>query len=359
VIRGSLKNLPLTDMFQLIANTQKSGVMTLTRHESRARLYFELGRLSYAHVTPGNHLGEIMVRMDLLSFHEVQEILRRQRTENPGTLLGRMAVDMGYIEEDDLAAAVELQALEVLSELMSWDDGAFEFTAPDTGSTQTPVGEGIDALALLMRVAHGMYEYSDAAGPELVFLKAGDPTSVEMPQGGWEVLGHVDGRRSARSIAAELDMSERKVFHLLARLAELGVLEQAPYSADEPLILVVTPSAALARLLRLTLLRAGLRVELVEDYADALHGIEEHHPKAVVMDDAAGAAWDVVREVRRSGAHGHLPVLLLVDQPPRQNLFRPLPRAEHMLKPFHEIELQQEVGRLLGKSFGTGRKTPT
>ena len=351
MIRGSLKNLPLTDMFQLIANTQKSGVMTLTRHESRARLYFQQGRLSYAHVTPGNHLGEVMVRMDLISFLEVQEILKRQRTENPGTLLGRMAVDMGYIEEDDLAAAVELQALEVLSELMSWSDGAFEFTAPEPDATQTPIGEGIDALALLMRVATGIYEYGNGVAPELVFLKAGDPTSVEMPQGGWEVLGHVDGRRSARSIAAELDMSERKVFHLLAELAELGVLEQAPYPADEPLVLVVTPSDALARLLRLTLLRAGLRVELVEDYDRALQGIEEHHPKAVVVDDSAGAAWDVVRDVRRSGAHGHLPMLLLIDRPPRQSLFRPLPRAETLQKPFHELELQQQVGRLLGKNF--------
>ncbi len=351
MIRGSLKNLPLTDMFQLIANTQKSGVMTLTRHESRARLYFELGRLSYAHVTPGNHLGEIMVRMDLLSFHEVQEILKRQRSENPGTLLGRMAVDMGYVNEDELAAAVELQALEVLSELMSWSDGIFEFTAPDPDASQSLIGDGIDALALLMRVAHGMYEYQDVVAPEVVFLRSGDPTAVELPQGGWDVLGHVDGRRSARSIAAEFDMSERKVFHLLAKLAELGVLEQAPYAADEPLVLVVTPSAALGRLLRLTLLRAGLRVELVEEYDHTLQGIEAHHPKVLVIDDSSGAAWDVVREVRRSSAHGHLPILLLVEQQPRQNLFRPLPRAETLLKPFHEVELQQQVGKLLGKSF--------
>ena len=81
MIQGSLKNLPLTDMFQLIANSQKSGIMTLTRFEARARIYFDLGRISYAHMTPGNHLGEIMVRMDMLTFHDVQELLKRQRHE--------------------------------------------------------------------------------------------------------------------------------------------------------------------------------------------------------------------------------------------------------------------------------------
>lgn len=351
MIQGSLKNLPLTDMFQLIANTQKSGVMTLMRHEARARIYFDQGRLAYAHMTPGNHLGEVMVRMDLLTFHEVQEILKRQRTENAGTLLGSMALDMGYVREDELAAAVELQAYEVLSELMSWSDGSFEFRAPDPEASQAAPGDGIDALALLMRVAHAMNEYVSDVSPDAVFLRSGDPTAVELPQGGWEVLGHVDGRRSARSIAAEFDMSERRVFHLLASLQELGVVEQAPYAADEPLILVVAPSTALGRLLRLTLHRAGMRVEQVEEYEGALAGIEAHHPKALVIDDADGSAWDVVREVRRSGAHGHLPVLILVDKPVRGSIFRPLPRAETLQKPFHEVALQRQVSQMLGKTF--------
>ncbi len=352
MIQGSLKNLPLTDMFQLIANSQKTGVMTLTRFESRARIFFEMGRISYAHLTPGNHLGEIMVRMELLTFRDVQEMLKRQRNESPGTLLGRMAVELGYIEEDDLVAAVELQALEVLSELMSWTDGSFEFTAPLANDTQVPAGDGIDAMALLMRVVAGMHEFGAGVSPDAVFLRSGDPTLVELPEGAWEVLGHVDGRRSARSIAAELDMSEKKVYHLLARLEELGVAELAPYPADEPLVLVVAPSAALARLLRLTLHRAGMRVELVEDYQQTLGRIESHHPQALVVDeDADGVAWDLVRDVRRSGAHGHLPVLLLVDRPPKAGVFRRLPRADTLLKPFHEAALQQQVSRLLGRAF--------
>lgn len=352
MIQGSLKNLPLTDMFQLIANSQKSGIMTLTRFEARARIYFDLGRISYAHMTPGNHLGEIMVRMDMLTFHDVQELLKRQRHESPGTLLGRMAVELGYIEEDDLLAAVELQALEVLTELMSWTDGSFEFTPPANDASQVPAGDGIDALALLMQVVHGLHAYEDGVSPDAVFLRSGDPTAVELPAGGWEVLGHVDGRRSARSIAAEIDMSERKVFHLLATLASLGVVEQAPYPADEPLVLVVTPSEALGRLLRLTLHRGGMRVELTAVYDEALERIESHHPQALVVDeDKEGVAWDVVREVRKSGAHGHLPVLLLVDKPPRGSLFRRLPRAETLVKPFHEVTLQRQVSKLLGRSF--------
>src|SRR5690606_6254973 len=82
VIEGSLKNVPLTDVFQIIAPGQKTGVLTVTRGLARARIYFQGGQIGYAHVTPGVHLGEILVRMDMLTAHEVQEILRRQHSEN-------------------------------------------------------------------------------------------------------------------------------------------------------------------------------------------------------------------------------------------------------------------------------------
>src|SRR5690606_27104036 len=100
MIEGSLRNVPLSDIFQIIATGQKSGVLTVQRGQARARIYFDQGRIGYAHVTPGVHLGEILVRMDLLTAHEVQEILRRQHTENPGTQLGLMASQMGLLREE-------------------------------------------------------------------------------------------------------------------------------------------------------------------------------------------------------------------------------------------------------------------
>lgn len=351
MIRGTLKHVPLADMFQLVANSQKTGIMTLERQGVRARLYFELGRLSYAHMVPGSHLGEILVRMDLLSVHDVQEILARQRTESAGSRLGQMALEMGFIDDDELAAAIDLQAAETLSELLTWDEGGFEFTGPDPAASQSFTGEGIDAQLLMMRVASGIDERGKGVAADAVLSRSGDPTAVELPTDGWEILGHVDGRRSARSIAAELDLSAARVYYVLAKLVELGVLEHSPYQVSEPLVLVVSPSDTFGRLLQLALHRAGLKTATVASYEGALAGIEAHLPKAVLIDDDDEGAWDVIREVRRSSSHGHLPVLLLVDKPPKRNPFRPLPRAELLTKPFEEAELQQRVQRLLGKAF--------
>ena len=351
MIEGSLRNVPLSEIFQVIANGQKTGALTVQRGQARARIYFDQGRIRYAHVTPGVHLGEILVRMDLLTAHEVQEILRRQHTENPGTQLGLMAIQMGLLRDEDLRLALERQILEVVGDLLTWSEGRFDFTDRDVDSSQAPTDHSVDAMMLLMRVAQNQHQFADTdIAPSTVYVRKGDPTRVEMPAGSWEVLACIDGRRSARSVAAELDLTEKHVYHLLNELERLEVIERAPYTVEDPVVLVVSPNAALQRLIRLALQRAGFRVETVFEYAETEAAIDAHHPSAMVVDDDAdGSAWELVRELRKRPAHAHMQVLVLVDEPPRPGLFRRLPKAETLLKPFHELRLQELVSRLVGR----------
>src|SRR5690606_11497873 len=280
-----------------------------------------------------------------------QEILRRQHTENAGTQLGLMAVEMGLLREEDLRKALERQMLEVVGDLLSWSEGKFDFTDRALTASQAPTEHSIDAMTLLMRVAQRRHEFELVdVEPNTVFVRQGDPTRADMPTGGWEVLGYVDGKRSARSVAAELDLTERHVFHLLNELTKLGVLDKAPFTVEDPVVLVVSPSSALQRLIRLALQRAGFRVESVFEYAEATAAIDSHHPSAMVVDDdRVGTAWELVRELRKSPAHAHLQVLILLDEVPRSGLFRRLPRAETLLKPFHELRLQEMVSQLVGR----------
>lgn len=348
MLKGSLKSAPLSDVFQLIALSQKSGILTVERKDRHARIYFTLGKVAYAHMRSGAHLGEVLVRMDLVTALEVQEILMTQRRENPGTLLGRMAVERGILGEEDLARAIERQAFDVVGEVLTWSDGAFEFHDADPNASQVPFGSGIDALVLLMRVIQSSEEVREVSvPPEAVFSRSGDPTKVELPPGAWEVLAQLDAKSSARAIAAELDMGDQRVYHVLGRLEQLKIVERSPYLADEPLVLVVGASQALRRLIMLALQRGGLRTSTAT-YEDVFHRITEHHPRALLVDDDEGRAWELVRELRKDGAHGHLPVLVLVDEPPRSGLFRRLPKAEWLVKPFQELELQHEVAQLIG-----------
>lgn len=137
----------------------------MERKEKHARIYFTQGRVAYAHMRSGAHLGEVLVRMDLVTALEVQEILMTQRRESPGTLLGRMAVERGILTEDDLARAIERQAFDVVGEVLTWSDGAFEFHDVDANASQVPFGHGVDALVLLMRVIQSTEEVREVSVP--------------------------------------------------------------------------------------------------------------------------------------------------------------------------------------------------
>ena len=354
MIQGSLRDAPIADVFQIVVSGLKSGVLTVVQGESRARLYFEGGRLQYTHLSPGPHLGEIMVRLELLTAHEVQTVLLKQARDSEGAPLGLMAVREGLLDEADLKRALKAQVLEVLTELITWKSGAFSFVERSPGAAGAPSAPALDAMALLLETAGRLHAWEDAVSAHSVFEKSGDPTKVALPQGSWEVLGYVDGKRSARFIAAELDLPERQVYLILFELESKGVIRPAPFVPDTPVVLFVSPSSALQRLVRLSLQRARLEVLLADDPAGGLEALRRAHPRAVVVDGGdAGAAWSFVRDLRRLPGGGHLPVLVLTGATPRGGWLGRLgrPKALTLPKPFHEIDLQQSVVKMVGRSL--------
>jgi CheY-like chemotaxis protein len=352
MIEGGLRDAPLPDVFQVIVSGQKSGVLTVAKGETRARIYFDEGRVQYAHISPGVHLGELLVRLDLLTSHEVQDILLKQTLEDPGIPLGLLAIQRGLLDDGELQRAIKAQVLEVLTELMTWRSGSFIFAERSNAASQALSERTLDTGALLLEVARRLEEWREGnVAPEAIFIKAGDPTKVKLPRGGWEILGYLDGKRNAASVAAELDLSEKQVYHILYELQSLGVVQPLPFQVDEPLVLVVSASSALQRLVRLALQRARLTSLIASDFKVAMELLPANHPSALVVDDEGGETWEFVRSLRKLPGQGHLPVLVLSTESSRPGMLGRLrrPKATVLAKPFHEIELQQLVTQMVGR----------
>jgi len=356
MVEGSLSNVPLADVIQIVTTGHKSGLLSLERNEARAKVYVEQGKIQVAHMTPGTHLGEILVRMDLLTTREVQEILDRQSREHAGIPLGMMAVQAALIKEADLQRALRRQAVEVLAELLTWRDGTFEFAERPVGASQAPTEGGHDAMQLLMDADELRRDIDGGtADPNTVFRRAGDPTLHDLPPGAWELLGAIDGRRPARAVVADADFTETDGLSILKAMAELGVISEVEEQGRETTttVLVVCASPAVQRLLRLALQRVGMRVELIETPAAALAALYSVRPNVLLVDDRGGDGWALVREVRGAPGIAHLPALVLTD--PREST-GPLarwrrPKADVLPRPFDELELQQRVAKLAGRKL--------
>lgn len=349
MIEGSLRNMPLTDVFQVIATAHKSGTLALERGRSRARVYFAEGRVRYASVSPGVNLAETLVRMDLLTIEHALTLLTRQPRENPGLPLGVAAMEAGYLGESELATALGRHVFEVLSELLLWRSGTFSFGEGDDQLPPLPF-EGFDAMMLFMKVAQQLSEFEEgAASPTDIYRQAGDPTKVEMPANGWEVLAAVDGRRHAAAVAAEVDLPERQSYRLLQSLERLGVVERSPFPVELPQVLLLTSSNAQGRLLRLLLARCRAVAHIEMDPAKGLAFVADHHLRAVVVDDVDGSGWQFVRDLRRLPGKSHLPAVVLTTGNEQGVLARVRrPRALTLRKPFDELSFQQLLTKMVG-----------
>lgn len=350
MIEGSLRNVPLTDVFQVIATSQKSGTLNLSRGKSRARVNFLQGRIQYAHLVPGINLGEILVRLDVLDPSEMLTLLLAQRRENPGLPLARAALEAGYINEQALRSGLERQIHEVLSELLGWRSGNFSFGEDEDYALELPFAHSLDAMMLLMQVTQRLAEYEEGAiEPTAVYRKALDPTEVEMPANGWEVLAAVDGRRNAASVAADSPLPERHAYLVLYSLQHLGVIERSPFQVEVPLVLLLSSSNAQGRLLRLLLQRCRVLPHLESEPRKAMTFLADRHPRAIVVDDQDGSAWQFVREVRRMPGKSHLPAVVLTAGNEAGLLAKMRrPRALTLSKPFEELDFQRLVGRMVG-----------
>jgi CheY-like chemotaxis protein len=355
MIEGSLRNVPLSDVFQIIATSLKSGILTVTQLESRARIYFEMGRIQYAYLTPGVHLGEVLVRMELLTTYEVQQILLKQKIENPGTPLGLTAIVMGFLDQDDLKQALRTQISEVITELMFWRRGNFHFAEKSPMASQVPTEHAFDAMMLLMDVIKRVDTWKAGyVEPDIVLERVGDPSNVTLPEDSWETLGYVNGKRSAASIAAELDMSEKQVYSTLFQLKEFGIIRPVSYKVEEPSVLIISSSSALQRLIKLALRRVGLAPHLTDTFHAGMKFILEDHPQAIVVDEYEGEGWDFVKEIRKLPGRSHLPILLLSNEQHHGNFFDRFkrPKAQILLKPFQEVDFQRVISQLAGKPIG-------
>ncbi len=351
MIEGNLRHLPLSEVFQIIVTGQKSGILSLKQDEKRSRIYFEMGRVQYAYCVPGLHLAEILVRMELLTTFEAQSLY--QALEDKNSNIAIYAVDRGLLSEEDLKRALKTYITETLTFLLSWKSGSFNFTEKSALVSQTPPDYTFEAMSLLMEVIRRHDEWGRGlAEPRSIYKQVGNPTTHTLPEGSWEILGLIDGRRSSSSVAAEIDMPEKAVFRILYELAEEGVLAKTSFTADEPLILVVSKNIFYQRLIRLALRRIAVQPLLEETYEAALAIAAQERPRAVIVDKYDESAWDFVKELRQLTGFSQIAVIMLDAEQESVGILKRWnrPKVTKVLKPFHEIDLQQLISQFVGRT---------
>ncbi|MBI5526890.1 MAG: DUF4388 domain-containing protein [Deltaproteobacteria bacterium] len=202
-LKGTLRDFSAADIFQLIAQQQKNGVLVVSNANTVVRVFFSRGSLVRAELAEKDKerdiLGQMLVRGEVCKENELAFAMDiRQKTLKR---LEDILMEEGIVSKENLREFIKLRNMETISRLFGWKDGLYEFEQTDVTydpSLETPVG----AEAILMEAFRIVDEWPSVR--QVI-------TSYNMTFG---VMGTGD-QFEAMAREKEFGGSERKVFRLL------------------------------------------------------------------------------------------------------------------------------------------------
>jgi tetratricopeptide (TPR) repeat protein len=233
-IEGSLADVSLADICQLLAMGRKTGCLTVTDHSNFGYIYFEDGRVSYASVlNRPDRLGELLVQNKVITRDALSGAMEAQAHE-PGKRVGQLLVERKSLTMDELNRFVTIQIEEAVYHLFAWNQGSFHFNPDQRPDEKNQLQVSINAESLLLEGARRVDEWSQIEkkipSMDIIFSIERDPKDeegIEITKDQRKVLPLVDGERSVDDIVRESGLVEFDVAKALYGLLQAGFLQRS------------------------------------------------------------------------------------------------------------------------------------
>jgi hypothetical protein len=129
---GRLEDLALPDIFQIISLSKKTGTLIVRSRKGTGMVVFKDGQVIQA-ANDGirDSLGNILVSQGMLKEAALSQALSQQKNE-PDKPLGMILVEMGAVPSQTLESVIRKQIEEIIYDLLSWEEGFFNFELGET-----------------------------------------------------------------------------------------------------------------------------------------------------------------------------------------------------------------------------------
>jgi hypothetical protein len=230
-LRGNLKDFGIAEVFQLIGQQRKTGMLDVTQGKQTLRLAFDEGCVVWARPVVDAEdgvLGDRLVRCGLITQSRLAEL--QSESELSARPLVALAVDAGDVGAEDAGQIEELVTNETIFLVLRWSDGSFDFSAQGVRHDR-PAEKLLAAEQILMDGLRMVDEWQTFAelvpDGETVFERSAPLAQYKQKVSGESkrrlpsverVYSLVDGRLTAQRI---IDLSRIGLFDATRALAEL------------------------------------------------------------------------------------------------------------------------------------------
>ncbi|MFM2089665.1 MAG: hypothetical protein RLZZ127_154 [Planctomycetota bacterium] len=168
---GNLRTLSLAEVFQTLNRIQATGVLRIAREEGAREIVFGQGEIIAVAVRAGAERQALLRRLILDGKLDAEASAAISSSGHESQVVQAL-YDRGLVSAEDLAEAVERQALDELYDIATWDHGDFVFhdAGPDAPEAATAVDRArsrplaININSLLMEAARRQDEFNRISG---------------------------------------------------------------------------------------------------------------------------------------------------------------------------------------------------
>ncbi len=265
---GSLEDLGLGDLLQIVSLTHKSGVLTIRSSEGEGRILFQGGAI-HAAILKGAEfdLRSVLLAAGRATPEQMDAAVARARREDVS--LRHAVVSEGIAGEEEIEALLRQAVERAVLQMFRWPAGEFDFEVDGRLVEGSPTLEqGVSAQFLAIEGTRLLDEVRRAPAP----VPADDPTSFA------DVAHELLETRAGKPADAPFGADGRELPEVEAVAEEPPPAEPAP----PPAVIVADASLAVLDWVREALVEVVPRVHLFQRTEDAVGRVRQYLARAEI-----------------------------------------------------------------------------
>jgi hypothetical protein len=199
-------------------------------------LYFRGGRILFGSSNdPKDQLGSILIESGRISPEQLEDVNTKV---GPGSPLAKVLAESGFVSQRELSEAARAKVERILSDVLSYDSGSFEFEdgVLPKGAVDLKLSTDKLVLAAIRRVGDRAFVLRHLEGLDSVISLTEDAEKrlAEVQTETAHLPEQLDGRRTLKEAAAAARIDEFEAAKIACGLVFLGLSRRAEPVVEEP-----------------------------------------------------------------------------------------------------------------------------
>ena len=216
-ITGNLNTMQLSELLQWLSLGQKTGTLLIEGHGVEKRIYFQNGRInSSSSSDQREYLGHFLVSHGYITEEELKMAMEVQEESN--ILLGKILVMINAIAETDLLRLMRKKAEESIYDVFLWEQGNFEFVDGELPELKM-VPLSLDVTGIIMEGLRRFDEWKRIRVPipdNQIVPRIVKPLNLDtLSEQEKLIVPYIDGQRTIEEIALQTHNAEFNVSRLV------------------------------------------------------------------------------------------------------------------------------------------------